>query len=127
MKIKIQADDVELEATLLDNYTAKKICEILPIKSIVSTWGDEIYFEIPLHLDLDSSAKDIVKKGDLGYWPSGNCFCIFFGKTPASKGEEIRPASAVNVFGRITGNLEALKTINDGETITIKQQYSTNL
>ncbi len=108
MKVKIVIENKEMIAELLDNVTAKEIYGILPFESRFNQWGEEIYFEIPLSLELDSSAKEIVKKGDLGYWPSGNCFCIFWGKTPASKGEEIRPASAVNVFGKITEGIEKL-------------------
>lgn len=121
MKIIIKTTNVKIEAELFNNETANRISKILPIKGTVNTWGDEIYFEIPLHVDLDNSAKEIVEKGDLGFWPSGNCFCIFFGKTPASKGNEIKPASAVNVFGRINGNLGALKTIKNGEIIAIER------
>ncbi len=121
MKIKIKTSKVELKGELLDNNTAKKMAEILPINGTVNTWGDEIYFEIPLHVDLDDSAKEVVDAGDLGFWPSGNCFCIFFGPTPASKGDEIRPASAVNVFGKINGKLDILKNVNDGENITIEK------
>lgn len=121
MKVIIKSGDISLEAELYDNETASKIAEVLPIKGIVQTWGDEIYFEIPIHIDLDDSAKEVVKKGDLGFWPSGNCFCIFFGKTPASQGAEIRPASAVNVFGKVKGELELLKNIMDGSKIIIEK------
>jgi hypothetical protein len=121
MKISIKTTKVELEAELLNNNTSKKIAEILPIEGKINTWGEEIYFEVPLYLELDDSAKEIVEKGDLGFWPSGNCFCIFFGKTPTSNGDEIRPASAVNVFGKVYGNLEILRTVNDGEFITISK------
>lgn len=121
MKVIIKSGDISLEAELYNNETAKKIAEVLPIKGIVQTWGDEIYFEIPIHIDLDDSAKEVVEKGDLGFWPSGNCFCIFFGKTPASQGAEIRPASAVNVFGKVKGELELLKNITDGSKIIIEK------
>lgn len=120
MKIKIKAGNVEIEAELLSNKTGQAIYEALPITGSVSTWGDEIYFEIPLQLDLDDSAKEVVSKGDLGYWPSGKCFCVFFGLTPASS-TEIRPASAVNVFGKVVGNLEKLKQVKDGEEIRVEK------
>lgn len=109
MKIKIILGDKEIIAELYDNNTAKQIYDILPLESSFSAWGDEIYFEIPLSLDLDDSAKETVDKGELAYWPSGKCFCIFWGPTPASNGDEIRPASAVNVFGKITEGIENLK------------------
>ncbi len=119
MKLKIKAGDVEVQADILDNATGKAIVENLPITGKVSTWGDEIYFEIPVHVELDDSAKEVVELGDLGFWPQGDCFCIFFGKTPMSQGDEIRPASAVNVFGKVEGDLEILKQIKSGDEIVI--------
>ena len=120
MKIKIILGDKKLVAFLHDNETAKKIYEILPIEAYFNTWGDEIYFEIPLHVELDDSAKEVVEKGDLAFWPSGNAFCIFWGKTPASKGDEIRPASAVNVFGEIIQGIENLENFS-AEKIRIEK------
>jgi len=121
MRIKIKTGDIELEAELYDNKTSDKIYEILPIKGKVQTWGDEIYFEIPLHVDLEDSAKEVVDKGELGFWPEGDCFCIFFGKTPASKGEEIRAASKVNVFGKVIEDAAVLRQTKDGDEILIEK------
>jgi len=123
MKIKIKTSKIGLEAELYNNITAKKISKLLPIKATAQIWGHEIYFEIPLHVKLDDSAKEVVELGDLGFWPSGDCFCIFFGKTPASKGFEIRPASAVNVFGKVKGDLEVLKAVEDGEEIRVEKSF----
>jgi uncharacterized protein len=120
MKIKIILGNKKLVALLYDNKTAKEIYNILPIESRFNKWGDEIYFEIPLHLELDSSAKNIVEKGELGFWPSGNAFCIFWGKTPASKGDGIRPASAVNVFGKIIEGIENLENF-DADRVIIEK------
>ena len=78
-------------------------------------------FDIPVHVELDNTAKEIVELGDLGFWPTGNAFCIFFGKTPASQGDEIRPASAVNILGKITGKTEILKQVKSGERILIEK------
>ncbi|MFH1642393.1 MAG: cyclophilin-like fold protein [Nanoarchaeota archaeon] len=123
MKILIKTGKHKIEAELFSNNTGQRIYEALPLKGTVNTWGDEIYFEVPVHVELDDSAKEVVELGDLGFWPAGNCFCIFFGKTPASKGDEIRPASAVNVFGKITDNLEILKKFVDGDKIIVKNAY----
>lgn len=121
MKIKIKVGSIGAEAELYDNKTAKAIYEKLPITGSVNLWGDEIYFEIPVHMELDESAKEIVEKGELGFWPSGDCFCIFFGKTPASKGDEIKPASAVNVFGKVIGDYSIFKKVKDSEKIIIEK------
>ena len=119
MKIKIKAGNIEIEAELYDSYTDKKIYENLPIEGVVNRWGDEIYFDIPMHVELEADAKDILEKGDLGFWPSGDAFCIFFGKTPASQGDEIRAASKVNVFGKVIGDSDVLKQVKGGEKIFV--------
>ncbi len=87
----------------------------------MNTWGDEIYFKIPVTSTLDETAKEVVEKGDLGYWPTGKAFCIFFGPTPASQGDEIRPASAVNIVGRVEGNADVFKGVRDGENIKLER------
>ena len=119
--IKITAGTVKIFAALAACATADAIWNALPLKSTAQTWGDEIYFDVPVHAGLDDTAREVVDKGDLGYWPSGPAFCIFFGPTPMSKGEEIRPASAVNVFGKIAGDLSVLKKIRSGSAIVVEK------
>jgi len=108
-KIKIILGDLVLDAHLNDSPTAQKVWEALPIETPFSTWGDEIYFLVPVAMELESDAQELVQLGDLGYWPSGTAFCIFFGPTPISNEGEIRPASAVNIIGRITSDATRLK------------------
>src|SRR4030042_7038601 len=112
-KIKITAGEVIAEAEINDGDTANKIWDALPIEARANTWGDEIYFSIPLHLG-EQNPQEVVALGDLGYWPPGNAMCIFFGPTPVSKGKEIRPASAVNVWGRVIGDPKVLKKVRSG-------------
>ena len=119
-KITITAEDIKMSAELNDSNTAKKIWEALPIEESVQTWGDEIYFSIPVNIGLEN-AKAVVSEGDLGYWPPGNAFCIFFGLTPASQGDEIRPASPVNIFGKIIGDPKAFKKVSSGAKIIIEK------
>ena len=99
--------------------TAKLIIDALPIESIVNTWGNEIYFDIPVEIDEENSQKE-VELGDLAYWPPGNSFCIFFGLTPVSKGNLPTAASPVNVFGRIIGSMDLFKNVHPGEGITVE-------
>jgi hypothetical protein len=119
-KIKIKAGKVEAEAMLNDSATARKVWEALPIEAKANTWGDEIYFAIPVKAPLEKSAQELVEVGDLGYWPSGNAFCIFFGPTPMSRGNEVRPASAVNVIGRVSGDAGVFKKIPPGSKIRVE-------
>jgi len=119
-KIKIKAGSVETEAVLNDSATAKKVWDSLPIEARASTWGDEIYFAIPVKAPLEKNAQELVEVGDLGYWPSGSAFCIFFGPTPMSRGNEVRPASAVNVIGRILGDARVFKKAPSGSKVLIE-------
>jgi hypothetical protein len=119
-RILIQAGPVSALAKLNDTRTADEVWNILPISGQVNTWGEEIYFGIPLHLEMEDG-RVVVEAGELGYWPTGRAFCIFFGPTPASLGDEIRAASAVNVFGRLTGDPQEFKQVGDGERITVEK------
>ena len=120
-KIKITAGEIETEAELNDTATAKAIWEALPLKGYVNLWGDEIYFSIPLDLELEAG-QEVVSIGDLGYWPAGNVFCIFFGPTPVSQSGEIRAASQATVFGKIIGEITGFKEVSTGTEITIQRK-----
>ena len=119
-KIRITAGSVQAEARLDGSKTAQAIWDALPLTAKAETWGDEIYFAIPVHLK-EENPKEVVDLGDLGYWPPGNAFCIFFGPTPASRGQEIRPASPVNVVGRIVGDPKLFKKVRTGTAISIER------
>ena len=119
-KIKILAGKLELEAWLNETKTAAKVFEALPITSTVNTWGDEIYFTIPMDAEPED-AKELVSPGDIAYWPPGKAMCIFFGKTPISRGDEIRPASPVNIIGKVEGDPKMLRKVKEGEEIIIRR------
>jgi hypothetical protein len=119
VRIRIEAAGVAQEARLADTPCARAIFAALPITARANTWGDEIYFAIPVEEGLDATAAEVVEAGDLGYWPTGRAFCIFFGPTPASTGAEIRPASAVNVVGRLKGEAREFKKVPPGATIAM--------
>jgi len=117
--IRISAGGVSSEADLNDTKTADAVWNALPLTASASTWGDEMYFSIPVNVD-EENGRATVEMGDLGYWPPGSAFCIFFGPTPASQSpNEIRPASPVNVFGKVRGDATVFKKVRSGETVTI--------
>lgn len=120
-KIRIIAGDVAADAELNDSPTARKVWEALPIEAEGKTWGDEIYFPIPVTARLEPDAKEVVMLGDLGYWPTGKAFCIFFGATPVSRGDEIRPASAVNVIGKVSGDPKVFKEVASGLRVRLEK------
>ena len=117
--IQITAGDVEVRAELNDSDTARMIADALPIEATASTWGDEIYFDIPVSCGPENP-REVVELGDLAYWPPGSAFCIFFGPTPASSGDEIRPASAVNLVGKVQGDATVLKSVRSGVPVKIE-------
>lgn len=119
-KIIIKTEKVKMEAVLNDSKTAQAIWNALPMAADVNTWGDEIYFEIPVKAELENGVEE-VQVGDLAYWPQGRCFCIFFGLTPMSSEGHIKPASAVNLIGKVTGKAEEWKKAKDGEMISIEK------
>ena len=118
-EIQIKVGDVVLDAELNDSQTADLVWDALPIESGYNTWGDEIYFAIPVSTGLENGVET-VELGDLAYWPPGKAFCIFYGQTPASSGDEIRPASAVNPLGKVHGDVTALKSAS-GATIEVSK------
>lgn len=119
MEIRIETDELTVKADLFDTPTARALYDAIPLEAEARTWGDEIYFEIPVDGELDETAKELVEVGDIGYWPTGRAMCLFFGPTPMSRGDEIRPASAVNIIGRINGEATVFKGVPAGTRIKI--------
>jgi len=120
-KIRIKAGSVEAVAELNDTDTARAISDALPIKGRANLWGDEIYFSIPVSIGLEHG-QEVVDVGDLGYWPPGKGFCIFFGPTPMSTGDRPVPASAVAVFGKVVGDASVFKKVSSGAEVTIEKE-----
>ena len=117
--IRITAGSVVVDAALNDTDTASAIWEVLPIQANGNTWGDEIYLRISVENEVENG-QEVVELGDLGYWPPGSAFCLFFGPTPASEGDEIRPASEVTVIGKIKGDSTVLKSVSSGSSVLIE-------
>jgi hypothetical protein len=122
--IIISVNDIHVEAEVGTSATAAKVLEALPFESTVNTWGNEIYFTIPVAMQQEPDARAEVEIGELGYWPMGKAFCIFFGPTPVSRDEKPRAYSPVNVFGRVLGNATAFKEIANGARIRVNRKYS---
>ena len=118
--MKIKVGELEVRASLNETGTAAGVWGILLVTSEVNTWGDEIYFGIPLDSALENG-KEVVAVGDIAFWPPGKAMCIFFGRTPVSRGNEIRPASPVSIIGRIEGDPKLLKKVKAGESILIEK------
>ena len=117
--ITLSAGNVSLAAELNDGPTAQRIWQALPIEGKANRWGDEIYFEIPVKAGQEPDAREQVEVGELGYWPVGHAFCIFFGPTPVSTDEHPRAYSPVNILGRVTGDATRFRAVKDGVRVQI--------
>lgn len=121
MEIKITLGESRYNARLYDTPTARKIAANLPLDAEVNTWGEEIYFPLPLEAEKEEEAQDVQEVGNICYWVNGQVVAIFFGPTPVSEGEEPRAIEPVNLVGRLEGSLESLKEVRGGERIRVEK------
>ena len=118
-KIRFDFGSLTLEAELLDTPTAKAIVEKLPYEASAMTWGEEVYFDVPLRAKREADARAVVTPGEIAYWPEGPCIAIGFGRTPISQGDECRLASPRNIFAKATSDVKALGKIRAGSRIKV--------
>jgi uncharacterized protein len=126
-RITISAGSVVMDAELNESPTAVKVWDALPIEARANTWGDEIYFEIPVSARQEPDASADVAVGELGYWPVGSAFCIFFGPTPVSTGAEPRAYSPVNILGRVMGDATAFRAVRPGAAVRLARGEATDI
>jgi uncharacterized protein len=118
--IRIRAGTIQVQARLNSTSTAKVLLEILPVRATANAWGNEIYFDVPLHMEIEDG-QEVVEMGDVAYWPDGPSLCLFFGRTPASHGDEIRAASPVTVVGKVIGDPTVLTSVKQGAKVTVEK------
>ena len=118
-RIRFEFDALALEADLLDTPTAQAVAAALPIASSAMTWGEEVYFEIPVKVARETDARAVVTPGEVAYWPDGHCIALGFGRTPISQGNECRLASPCNIFGKINGDAKILAKVKAGTSVRV--------
>ncbi len=121
MRIELKFGNLVVGATLDESPTARKLAEALPCESTVSTWGEEVYFAVPVSAELDEDARDVVEPGTVCFWIEGSSLAIPYGRTPASVGDESRLVTRVNVLGRIDGDPRELAKVGEGDRVEIRE------
>ena len=118
-RIRFHFGSLTLDAELLDTPTAQAVAKALPIEAAALTWGEEVYFDVPVRVKREANARAVVTPGELAYWPEGPAIAIGFGRTPISKGDECRLASPCTIFAQALGDVKALAKVRGGTHIRV--------
>ena len=120
--IVLSFESATLRVACADTPTARALLEAVPFEATVSTWGEEVYFQAPVSLDLEADAREVMEPGDVAFWSAGDCIAVGFGPTPVSRANEICLASAANVWGRALDDVRGLARVGAGERVKVSRE-----
>jgi uncharacterized protein len=120
-RIRFDFGSLTLDAELLDTPTAKAIAAALPVSAAALTWGEEVYFDVPVDVPREKDSRAVIVPGEIAYWPQAPAIAIGFGRTPISQGNETRLASPCNVFAKALGNVKTLAKIRTGTQVKVSK------
>jgi hypothetical protein len=118
-RLRFDFGTLTLDAELLDTPTGRAVAAALPVSSSALTWGEEVYFEVPVQVPAEADARAVVTPGEIAYWPEGHCIALGFGRTPISRGDETRLASPCNIFAKALSDVKALAAVRAGATVKV--------
>lgn len=119
-RLKMTIGSVTLTADLFDTPTAEAVKAAVPLDARANTWGEEVYFSTPIQVTRESDARAVVEAGELAFWVEGDSIAIGFGRTPISRGDEIRLAAPTNIWGRVVEDVRALSVVRDGDPVHVE-------
>jgi uncharacterized protein len=119
MRVLFDFGALTLEVELFDTPTAAAIAAALPIDGVALTWGEEVYFEVPVRAAREKGARTVVQPGEIAYWPEGHAIAIGFGRTPISETGETRLASPCNIWAKALGDVKTLAGVKEGAKVRV--------
>lgn len=118
-RIRFDFGVLALEAEILDTRTGRAVLAAAPFTAEALTWGEEVYFDVPVDVPREAQARAVVTPGEVAFWPEGPAIALGYGRTPISRANETRLASPCNIFGKLIGDAKQLAQVPAGAKVSV--------